>query len=309
MIMLGSMADFTLVQLRYFCLVAETGSFSAAGESLRISATAIASAVTALEGSIGAQLCVRRRAHGVRLTTSGQLLYGHARKVLASAENLPLLLAGRGGELVGPLNVGCYSTFAPTLVPGLVETFRTDHPQVALNFSIKSQELLINDLLEGTLDCVFLYDIALPDGLVRKLLYEAPIHVLMSSDNRHAKRDSVALDELQGDPLILFESTPAGPHSFRVLDRLGLSVNVAFRTTEYELVRSMVARNLGYSLMIHKPSADVSYEGRGLVYMPITPSLPAEQVVAVWLEGILPNPRMRELIGAAQRFTGRPDVR
>lgn len=132
--------------------------------------------------------------------------------------------------------------------------------------------------MESTLDCVRLYDIALPDGLAKQSLYEAAIHVLMSADHRLAHRDAVFLDELQDDPLIQVESTPAGPHAMRVLDRLGLSTHVSYRTGEYELMRSMVARNLGYSLMIHRPSCDVSYEGRRLVHMPITPQHPTERV-------------------------------
>lgn len=297
------MSELTLVQLRYFCLVAEMGSFSAAGAKQHVSATAIASAITALENAVGAQLCVRRRSHGVRLTTSGQLLYTKARQLLASTEEMRLLLAGGGRELVGPLSIGCYSTFAPTILPELVETFNAAHPRVTLSLSVRSQELLIDDLLEGRLDCVLLYDIDLPDGLEKQVLYHAPIYILMSADHRLAMRTSVALKELQDDPLIIFESTPAGPHTFHVLQNHGLNAHVAYRTTEYELVRSMVARNLGYSLMIHRTPAAVSYEGRRLVHMPIHPPLSVEAAVAVWPQGVTPNPRVRELIQVARHLT------
>lgn len=294
------MADFTLVQLRYFCLVAETGSFSRAAAADHVSPTAVAAAVTALERVVGAQLCVRRRSHGIQLTTSGQVLYGEAKKLLASTEELRLLVAGGGEELVGPLTVGCYSTFAPTVLPGLVEEFERRHPKVTLNLAVHDQELLLDELHAGRLDCVLLYDLYLPDGLQRQPLYQALIHVLLSADHRLAGRESVSLEELEDDPLILFESAPSSPHTFRVLERLGLTPHIRHRTTEYELVRSLVARNLGYSLMIHRNPAKFSYEGRRLIEMRIEPALPAETMVAVWPAGVQLNPRARELIHVAR---------
>lgn len=294
------MADFTLVQLHYFCLVAETGSFSGAAAAEHVSATAVAAAVTALERAVGAQLCVRRRSHGVRLTTTGQLLHAEARRLLASTEELRLLIAGGGEELVGPLTVGCYSTFAPTVLPGLLEEFERRHPRVTLDLSVQSQEVLLDELHDGRLDCVLLYDLYLPDGLQKQPLYQALIHVLMSAEHRLADRDSVSLDELEDDPLILFESTPSSPHTYRVLERLGLTPHIRHRTTEYELVRSLVARDLGYSLMIHRNPAKFSYEGRRLIEMPIEPALPPETMVAVWPAGVRLNPRARELIRIAR---------
>jgi len=294
------MVDFTLVQLRYFCLVAETGSFSGAAAADHVSPTAVAAAVTALERVVGAQLCVRRRSHGVRLTTSGQLLYAEAKRLLTSTEELKLLLAGGGEELVGPLTVGCYSTFAPTVLPGLVEEFERLHPKVTLNLSVQSQEVLIDELHEGRLDCVLLYDLYLPDGLQKQPLYQALIHVLMSADHPLAQRESVSLRELEDEPLILFESTPSSPHTFTVLERLGVTPRIRHRTTEYELVRSLVARGLGYSLMIHRNPVKFSYEGRRLAEIPIDPALPAETMVAVWPAGVHLNPRARELIRIAR---------
>lgn len=298
------MAEVTLVQMRYFCRVAETGSFAAAAAAEHVSATAVAAAVTSLERNLGAQLCVRERSRGVRLTTTGEVLRTEAAKVLDMAEELRLRVIGGPDELVGPLVVGCYSTFAPTVLPGLFEEFARRHPRVMLNFSVQPQEKLLGALRSGSLDCALMYDIGLPDGLTKKALYHAPIHVIISGDHPLADRPSISLHELKDEPLILFDSTPAGPHTLRVLEQVGFSPNVRHRVPNYELVRSMVARNLGYSLMIHHNPAKFSYEGRPIAEVPIAPALPIERMVAVWTADVPLNARAKELVAVAGELLG-----
>jgi DNA-binding transcriptional LysR family regulator len=82
------MAAFSLIQLKYFLSVATTGSFAAAALAENISASAIASATTTLERSLGMQLLVRQRSKGVELTANGYWLAAEARRLLDSAETL-----------------------------------------------------------------------------------------------------------------------------------------------------------------------------------------------------------------------------
>jgi DNA-binding transcriptional LysR family regulator len=81
-------AAFSLIQLQYFLSVASLGSFAAAGLAENISPSAIASATTTLERSLGVQLLVRQRSKGVVLTPDGRWLAGEARRLLDSAETL-----------------------------------------------------------------------------------------------------------------------------------------------------------------------------------------------------------------------------
>jgi hypothetical protein len=46
---------------------------------------------------------------------------------------------------------------------------------------------------------------------------------------------------------------------------LGLTPNVIHRTTNYELVRTLVARNFGISILVHRPKLNVTYNGMPLV--------------------------------------------
>lgn len=82
------MAAFSLIQLQYFLSVATCGSFAAAALAENVSPSAIASATTTLERSLGMQLLIRQRSKGVELTANGSWLAGEARRLLYSAEIL-----------------------------------------------------------------------------------------------------------------------------------------------------------------------------------------------------------------------------
>ena len=108
------MPDFTLRQLECFVAVADHGTIARAAEALHASPSAIGAAVEELERHLGQRLTVRRRAHGVSLTTAGRTLLPQARGLLSSARDLA---PARGGRLSGRLTVGCYQTLAASLLP------------------------------------------------------------------------------------------------------------------------------------------------------------------------------------------------
>jgi len=77
---------YSLRQLAYFVAVAEAGTLAGASATLHVSASALSLALDELERALDAQLTVRRRAHGIRLTPAGQETLRRARRLLREAE-------------------------------------------------------------------------------------------------------------------------------------------------------------------------------------------------------------------------------
>ena len=88
-----------LNRLRYFSVVAETGSVRRAAELLHLTPTALSKAVKVLEREVGVQL-VRPQGRGIALTDEGRLLARRAGPVLAELATLPAELTTR--RSVGP---------------------------------------------------------------------------------------------------------------------------------------------------------------------------------------------------------------
>src|SRR4051794_41915564 len=89
-------------RLRVLREVAHQGSFSAAGDSLGYTQSAVSQQIAALEREAGSTL-VERNARGVRLTDAGRALVEHADGILArlaaAEEELEAIAGVRGGRL------------------------------------------------------------------------------------------------------------------------------------------------------------------------------------------------------------------
>lgn len=286
----------TLRQLELFCAAADHGSFAGAAEALFLSPNAVSLAVRELEGALDVQLCVRQRARGLTLTPSGMGLLRHARALLRDADELVRTVGNHGGTLTGSVTVGCYSTLAATVLPPLLEGFRSAYPGIDISFVDGPVSALVPRLLAGELDAAISYRINIPDSVEQRLLYDTEVHALLPADHRLAKQTVVTLEDLDGEPLILLDIPPSGDHTLDMLARAGISPRVSHRTPNYELARSLVGRSLGYCLLIQKPRIDVTYEGRPVVAKRISPQLSTESVVIMWARAIRLNDRARALV-------------
>lgn len=304
------MARYTLRQLAYFVAVAETGTISAAADELRVSPTAVAAALGELERIFGTQLTVRRKAHGVSLTPAGSHLHSRATALLRDAEELELSAAAGGAELAGPLLVGCYLTVAPTILPVLLEGFTAEHPKVQLDFVEGTQDEVQERLFAGELDLAVVYDMDLRPGLGSVLLYEVAAYALLPEGHRLARRDEVSLAELAAEPMILLDAPPSSHHTMSLFGDAGVSPLIRYRTTDFELTRSLVGRGAGYSVLVQRPAVDASYEGRPVVARPIVPAVKPIAVRMIWPEAIRPTDRARALVefaaGAVPDILGAP---
>jgi len=146
------MAEFTLRQLELFAALPDYATLSAAAAALHISEPALSQAITALEKSVGEQLCVRRKAKGLQLTPAGQFFAVRARRLLQEAGELSSELAGRHGRLRGPVKLGCYTGLASNVLPPVLEGFPALHPDVSLGIEVGSQDELLSALDAGRLD-------------------------------------------------------------------------------------------------------------------------------------------------------------
>lgn len=294
----------TLRQLELFCSAANTGSFAAAAQTLYLTPNAVAQAVGELEKALDTHLVVRHRARGLTLTPAGVQLLPRARLLLRDTAELVLSVSNLPGDLSGPVTVGCYSTLAATMLPPLLEGFRREHPGIEVGIVDGTMSALVPQLLAGEIDVLITYRIDLPANVEQTVLIDTEAHVLLAESHPLAARETVSLDDLADEPLILLDLPPSGTHTIDMLTRAGVTPRISHRTPNFELVRSLVGRGFGYSLMILKPAIDESYEGRRVVAKKIAPQLSEEKVVMIWPSAMKLTERARALVDFAVRTAG-----
>lgn len=283
------MPRITLRQLEYFVATAEAGSVTAAAEQVSLSQSAISTALAELEHSLGTQLFVRRT-RGLILTSVGRDILRDSRQLLNKADELHRTARDLDGSFSGPLSIGCYSTLATFLLPKILDPYLRAHPSVEVNLMVGSHTDVQRNLQSGSCDVALMYDYEFDaelnkDELNKRTVRSIPPHVTLSPNHELAKHDQVSLAQLVEEPMILFDTPPAGKYFTSLFETRGLEPRIRFRTTEFELVRSLVARGFGYSILTQHTDINVSYENHPLVARPIADIQRGLDIVAVHLPG------------------------
>lgn len=296
------MPPFTLRQLAYFAAAASAGTIAEAAAQLHVSASAMSDAITELESAVGERLAVRRRAQGLTLTPSGEQFLRHARRILAEADELTHAVGRGEHELAGPIVIGCYPTLAPLILPPLLQHFGALHPAVELSILEATQDQLVEAFAAGQVDVAFVYDQLVPQNMQRATLFSTRAHVVLAPSDPLAQAPAVRLEQLVDEDLILLDASPSSEHTLAMFAERGLQPRVRHRTASYEVVRTLVARGLGYGILVSQTVNNHSYEGLPVVTRPITPRATPVAVEAIWSpERALPG-RSQALLDFARDF-------
>jgi DNA-binding transcriptional LysR family regulator len=274
---------FSLRQLEYFVAIADSGSISAAAEECGASQAGVSLAIRDLERHLGVQLLVRRRAKGAALTAAGSQVLNDARRLLEGADELQAVAAATENRASGVLSVGCYMTLAPVLIPPLLDDFARQHPALEVRVTEGSAEEICDGLLEGRSELAFLYALDGREGLASVPVQTTRPYLILSADHPLANKEEIALAEIAGDPLILFD-VPSVRNAARMLSDAGLAARIRHLSSNVDVVRGLVARGVGYSIMVQRWPSDLSFEGRPLISRPIADPIPERVAVLAWPE-------------------------
>jgi len=152
-----------------FVTVVEKGSMTTAAVALATTPSVLSRAITRLEARLGVQL-LRRTTRRLSLTEQGRLYLEQARVAFALIDDAERTMQGQGDELKGSVRLSAPTTYAHHRLPGLLQRFSAQHPQVRIELNIANRN--VDLVAEG-------YDLAirmgsLPDsGLVARKLEDA----------------------------------------------------------------------------------------------------------------------------------------
>lgn len=293
----------SLRKIAAFVATADAGSLSAASKALSMSPAALSEALADLETDIGAELFIRHKARGVTLAPTGRRLLVEARRLVRHAEEFQTLIDEPGGGLTGEFVVGCFASLLPFVIPKLLARLKSRHPEVKLRFVEDSQLKLQQEMLEGFIDLSVMYDINLGHEFERQWLYNSIPYVLLSPEHPYAgSTDPIDLKLLIDHPFIQLDVQPGRDDYIFSLE--GLTPHPAFRTTNFEMVRALVARNLGYSVLVQRPIHDLTYEGLPLIIRPIANPIPPLAVIVGWPRSAHRQRRLRAFVTFCEEILG-----
>jgi len=138
--------------LRSFTMVAQTHTFTGAARVLGVRQSTISQHIKRLEDLVGRRL-LDRDTHRVALTVEGEVLLGHALRVLDANEALTRYVSAT--PLRGRLRIGASEDFVLSALPDILANFVRRYPEVNLELTAGLSEELYDTFDSGNLDLIF----------------------------------------------------------------------------------------------------------------------------------------------------------
>lgn len=290
---------FSLIQLHYFVEVANAGSFTVAARRIRVVQPTLSSSIKQLEERLGYAVFDRVPRRGVRLTRRGRRFYDEASALLKRADRLERFVHNPTAELSGTLRLGVYQPMSVFRTPQLIRAFQEVHPGVTIDIQEGSQSQLVQLLEENRVDVVVSYSLVDFARWDVETLTKIRPHAIVGTQHRLATRQSVSLEELAEEPLVLLDLPYTGAYYLGLFETKGLSPYVAYRIEGYETVRSMVAEGFGVSVLSHRPQHNRTYVGDGVHVLELEGTNEPVAVQLVQPPGSLDNPLVQEFASVA----------
>ena len=274
--------DIKLKDLRYLVAVADARHFGRAAEKCFVSQPTLSAQLKKLEDYLGVQL-IERQPKNVTLTEAGEQIVARARRMLEASEEVVTLARAHRDPLAGRLRLGLLPTIGPYLLPRVAQPIRKALPRLELRLYEYQTAQMLEKLEVGDLDLGIL---ALPvdvEGLEARELFTEAFTVAVPDQHRLAKRDSVRVDDLDGETLLLLEDGHClRDQALEVCSRVGTHEKQDFRATSLETLRQMVATGAGITLLPELAGKGAYGNARGVVIRPFTRPAPVRHVGAVW---------------------------
>ncbi len=263
----------TLRQMEYFVATAESGSIINASEKIHVSSPSISAAIAHIESELNVQLFVRHQAKGLQITSVGEHIFKACQLILIRSNELYRLAADYTGAIRGPLKLGCFPGFAPMIYAEIIHGFTTLYPQVNLDFIEQDQQVLIEKLINREIDVALTYDLNIDKNIINfEPLATLPPHVLVGESHPLTKSEKVALEDLVKYPMVLLDMPYSSDYFISLFQKENLSPRVSYSSKSTNVVRSMVANNLGYTIFNVRPKLDYSLDGKTLIRLQLSGS-------------------------------------
>ncbi|MDD2924444.1 LysR family transcriptional regulator [Rhodoferax sp.] len=244
-----------------FVATVEAGSFSAAGERLQLSRSAVGKAIARLETRLGVRL-FHRTTRSQRLTEDGQMYYERCRRALVELDEASVALEAGRSEPVGHLRLSMPELLGRRCVAPLLLELGREHAGLSVEVAFTDRRI---DLLEERIDLALRIGPLADSGLLAaRPLGRQWMGVYATAAYLAAHPHPHNLDELQ---------TQRDQHNYIVYARDGgfkpwLFTDEAGRTTSFEVTSRFACDSL-------EVVAEAGVAGLGLVRLPTWLAAPA----------------------------------
>lgn len=265
-----------IYKLNAFVAVVEESNISRAAVRLNMQQPPLTRIIKSLEQDLDTIL-LKRLPRGVEMTEAGKALYQEALSILAHAQAIPKRVHNIAQGLEGQLNIGFTNSVSlHSFLPMLLRNFRERFPAVSIQLEEDGSSALIDSIINGKNDIVFLRKPA-PIGFELTNLHVLDEPLVVALPNNHplaSDQSAIKLTDLESYDFVLYRRL-AGQDLFDNIMascyQAGFSPRIVQEAPRLTSSLNLIAAGIGLSIV---PKAIEDFWNKQIVYRPFSSDTP-----------------------------------
>ena len=263
-------------KLEALLMAVDLGSFTKAAEVLGYTQSGLTHMMNSLEKEVGFTLLERGRS-GVRLTEEGERIAPAVREFLQANARLDSVIEQVASSRTEIIRVSAYASIAMHWLPGIIQRFREECPDVDVDIRMAAHVDVPSELLaQGKMDAIL---VSPQDAGQYEWVHLAddPMFAVLPKDFDTQGMTAFPLAAFEARDFIM-PSQGFDKDIMRIFNRIGVKPHILPTWVDDPTVISMVSHGLGVSMM-----TELTVRGRtdGVKLLPVEPASSRELGLAV----------------------------
>lgn len=263
-------------KLEALLMAVDLGSFTKAAEVLGYTQSGLTHMMNSLEKEVGFTLLERGRS-GVRLTEEGERIAPAVREFLQANARLDSVIEQVASSRTEIIRVSAYASIAMHWLPGIIQRFREECPDVDVDIRMADHVDIPYELLaQGKMDAILVSP--QDEGQYEWVhLADDPMFAVLPKDFVTQGMTAFPLAAFEARDFIM-PSQGFDKDIMRIFNRIGVKPHILPTWVDDPTVISMVSHGLGVSMM-----TELTVRGRtdGVKLLPVEPASSRELGLAV----------------------------
>ena len=263
-------------KLEALLMAVDLGSFTKAAEVLGYTQSGLTHMMNSLEKEVGFTLLERGRS-GVRLTEEGERIAPAVREFLQANARLDSVIEQVASSSTEIIRVSAYASIAMHWLPGIIQRFREECPDVDVDIRMADHVDVPYELLaQGKMDAILVSP--QDEGQYEWVhLADDPMFAVLPKDFDTQGMTAFPLAAFEARDFIM-PSQGFDKDIMRIFNRIGVKPHILPTWVDDPTVISMVSHGLGVSMM-----TELTVRGRtdGVKLLPVEPASSRELGLAV----------------------------
>lgn len=258
-----------------FADVADTGNFTKSGERMGYTQPGVSHILKAMEAEFGFPLFVRTK-QGVVPTHNAKEILPLVRQLLSVNEQLEQTISSLNGLTTGHLTIASFASIGRSWLPAVIHSYQQSFPGIEIELLEGGTDDIVNWVENSRADFGLLSKWNV-DSLEWIPLYEDPLMAILPKDMDMEGKTAFPIKDMADQPFVISaEGVDYDIH--QVLKETGIEPDIRFSSMDDHVVISMVANNLGISIL---PNLVIGNARAQIQAMPLEPNFSRELGIGI----------------------------